>query len=136
MSTMDGKGAAAAAVYFIELYGYVLQTGDLTEWNAMSFPDCQFCQSTAKYVQSVHARGERIVGGDLKAEVLAIHELDSFVGGYPIDLRVTQEPASVYAADGTEDGAMAGATKSGRFHTIFIDGAWQIAEVVGAAEDS
>ena len=136
MSTMDGNGAAAAAVYFIELYGYVLQTGDLTEWNAMSFPDCQFCSSTAQYVRSVHNKGDRIEGGDLKAEVLAIHELEDFVGGYPIDLRVTQEAARVYAADGTVDGSLAGSTKSGRFHTIFIDGAWQIAEVVGAAEDA
>jgi len=136
MSTMDGNGAAAAAVYFIELYGYVLQTGDLTEWNAMSYPDCQFCTSTAEYVRSVHEKRERVEGGDLTAEILAIQDLDGFEGGYPVDLRVTQEPATLYSADGAKDGSLAGSTKSARFHTIFINDAWQIIEVVGAAEDS
>jgi len=136
MSTMDGNGAAAAALYFIELYGYVLQTGDLTEWNAMSFPDCQFCTAIHKSISSVYEGGGHIEGGSLSAEVLAVHELDEFIGGYPIDLRVTQQPSSAYSAVGTETDSTAVSTKSGRFYTVFVNGAWQIAEVSGIEQNS
>ena len=136
MATMDGNGAAAAAVYFIELYGYVLQTGDLTEWNAMSFANCQFCSSIHKSISSVYEGGGHIEGGSLAAEVLAVHKLDEFIGGYPIDLRVTQQPSSAYSADGTETDSTAVSTKSGRFYTIFVNGAWQIADVSGIAQNS
>ena len=136
MSTMDGNGAAAAAVYFIELYGYVLQTGDLTEWNAMSYPDCEFCTSVQTSIPAVYANGGRIEGGDLSAEVLAVQDLDSFIGGYPVDLRVTQQASRVYSADGTVSDSTTVSTKSGRFYTIFVNGAWQIAEVSGIKESS
>ena len=136
MATMDGNGAAAAAVYFIELYGYVLQTGDLTEWNAMSFPQCQFCSSVHRSITSVYEAGGHIEGGSLSAEVIAVHELDGFIGGYPIDLRVTQQSSSAYSADGTVTEATAISTKSGRFYTVFVNGAWQIADVSGIEQSS
>ena len=130
MATMDGNGAAAAAVYFIELYGYVLQTGDLTEWNAMSFPDCQFCQSTAKYVQSVYSAGGSFTGGDITAEVVTVHELDGFIGGYPVDLRTTQAATSRLDAAGAQAGSLDQQTNIARFATVFYKGSWTIATVV------
>ncbi|MBU4335786.1 MAG: hypothetical protein KJ548_04360, partial [Actinobacteria bacterium] len=39
-------GAQAAAVWFVrDLYSYVVETNDLTDWQALSEPDCEFCQS-------------------------------------------------------------------------------------------
>ena len=127
MSPMDGDGAAAAAVYFIELYGYVLQTGDLTEWNAMSFPDCQFCSSTAEYVESVYSAGGSFIGGDITAEVVTVHELDGFIGGYPVDLRITQAAAKRLDAGGTEAGSADGQTDVVRFSTVYYKGTWTVA---------
>ncbi|MHB1490556.1 MAG: DUF6318 family protein [Cellulomonas sp.] len=130
MATMDGNGAAAAAVYFIELYGYVLQTGDLTEWNAMSFPDCQFCESTAQYVQSVYSAGGSFVGGDITAEVVTVHELDGFIGGYPVDLRTTQAATKRLDAAGAQAGSLDQQTNMARFATVYYKGSWTIATVV------
>src|SRR5690554_3704314 len=39
----DVAGAEAAAQYFLQLYPYVYATGDLSEWEAMSDPECVFC---------------------------------------------------------------------------------------------
>jgi uncharacterized protein DUF6318 len=136
MSTMDANGAAAAAVYFIELYGYVLQTGDLTEWNAMSYPDCEFCSSTAEYVESVYSAGGTFTGGDITAEVVTVHELDGFIGGYPVDLRMTQAPAERLDATGAPAGTADEETDVVRFATVYYKGSWTIAaatRLVGAS---
>ena len=136
MSTMDGKGAAAAAAYFIELYGYVLQTGDLTEWNAMSFANCQFCSSTAKYVQSVYSAGGSFVGGDITAEVVTVYELDGFIGGYPVDLRITQAAAKRLDTAGAPAGTTDERTDVVRFATVYFKGSWTVAaatRLVGAS---
>ncbi len=127
MATMDGNGAAAAAVYFIELYGYVLQTGDLTEWNAMSFPQCQFCSSTAQYVRSVYAAGGSFIGGDITAEVVTVHELDGFIGGYPVDLQITQAATEERDAAGGRTSAMDQKSNLMQLATVYFKGSWTIA---------
>lgn len=45
MSTPDEDGAVAAAEYFLRMTTYAAATGDTTELEAMSGPDCQFCES-------------------------------------------------------------------------------------------
>lgn len=131
---MTPTGAAAAATYFIELYGYVLQTGDLTEWDAMSFRTCTFCSTTHEFVASTIRDGGSFVGGTTTAEVLAVHDLAELEGGYPVDLRVTQGPTSRLDATGTQVTRTDGSVASARFHTTFVDGAWRILGVEGESE--
>ena len=50
-------GAIAAAVYFMKLYPYAYATGDLTQWQAMSEPECVFCASVVTNVTNLHAAG-------------------------------------------------------------------------------
>lgn len=45
MSTPDEEGAVAAAEYFLRMTTYAAATGDTAELEAMSSPDCQFCES-------------------------------------------------------------------------------------------
>lgn len=63
LSRVDAATAEALAVYFLELYPYVYATGDLTEWRALSHPDCKFCASTIKNVEEMVAAGEHWEGG-------------------------------------------------------------------------
>jgi hypothetical protein len=58
MSTPDADGAAAAAAYFTQLYAYAYATADLTEWKAMSEPDCQFCTNVINGVTAMVSDGE------------------------------------------------------------------------------
>src|SRR6478609_144939 len=44
MERDDAEGAAAAAEYFLELYPYVMTTGDTTEWDAMAHEECESCR--------------------------------------------------------------------------------------------
>ncbi len=123
---MTPSGAAAAATYFIELYGYVLQTGDLTEWDAMSFPACDYCTDTRDYVASAYAAGETFEGSEISAKVLQIHDLNELVGGYPVDLRVTQGPTTRRDASGTTIESGEAWTEIMRFQTVFYGDSWTV----------
>lgn len=54
MSTPDEDGAVAAAEYFLRMTTYAAATGDTTELEAMSGPDCQFCESFLESVGNLH----------------------------------------------------------------------------------
>jgi hypothetical protein len=129
MARVDGTGAAAAAEYFIELYGYVLQTGDLAEWDAMSVPRCEFCSSIREHVKSAHQQGESFEGGGITATLVSVQGLDDLVGGYPIDLRVIQAPTTRRNASGTALEAIDGSTDLMRFQTVYYNSGWSILDV-------
>ena len=57
MDEFTPQGAAATAEYFLSLYPYVYATGDLGAWQAMSDPDCNFCNTVAEKVTARHAAG-------------------------------------------------------------------------------
>jgi hypothetical protein len=42
------EGAQDVARYFMELYPYVLRTGDVAPWTALSSPDCTTCGAVAE----------------------------------------------------------------------------------------
>ncbi|QWC15830.1 hypothetical protein KKR89_16470 [Cellulomonas dongxiuzhuiae] len=47
----------------MQLYPYVLATGDLAEWDALSATTCEFCSNTRAEVERLQAAGQRSVGG-------------------------------------------------------------------------
>lgn len=51
MDEVSAAGAEAVAVYFLQLYAYVYATNDLTEWRALSHPECIFCASVITNVE-------------------------------------------------------------------------------------
>jgi len=51
MDTVNVSGAVATAKYFLELFPYALNTGDINDWDALSHPDCQFCSGLSAEVK-------------------------------------------------------------------------------------
>ena len=72
--TLDG--AKAVAVYFLLLYPYAYQTGDLAAWNALSHPACAFCSDTAVHVRQQAAGGQHSTGGNVSVAKLDGTEVD------------------------------------------------------------
>lgn len=97
----DVAGAEAAAVYFTELYPYVYSTGDLTEWKAMSHPECIFCNSVIENVEELVAAGELLRGGEI--EILQVESSDPAPGYefFAVDLGIRQQP-TVRVGNGAE----------------------------------
>lgn len=89
MATPSAEGAAAAASYFISLYPYVYVTGDFSEWDALSAPECEFCSNTKSDVQRMFAAGNRTTGAPVEivsSEGIELSDLE----WYSAKLRVRQ----------------------------------------------
>lgn len=98
MDSASTDGAVAFAKYFVSLYPYVYNTGDLTEWKALSHPECAFCASVVGGVEEMHAQGQHNTGAEM--DVITAEALELSPGtSYQIDLEVTQGPSVVLDAD-------------------------------------
>jgi hypothetical protein len=90
MDAVSVEGAIAAVTYFMELYPYAYNTGDVSQLKELSHPDCIFCKSVTDHVQQMHAAGERQVGAATRvvsargSEISPRHQ-------YSVDARVEQE---------------------------------------------
>lgn len=101
MDRTDEVGAAAAATYFLELYPYVMATGDLEEWERVSMTEsCELCTAVMEHVADYETTGNQYVGGAVSVEIIRTYALDTLYGGYPVDVRLVQEGASVISPDG------------------------------------
>lgn len=100
MKRTDAEGAAAAAEYFIELYPYVMATGDTEEFEAMSHRTCGFCAELASQARAIQDEGETFRGGATMVQIITEYKRDEVTGIYPFDSRIVQEAQSITAADG------------------------------------
>lgn len=99
MDEVSVDGAIAAATYFLELYPYVYNTGDLAEWTAMSHPECQFCASVVENVTELAAEGGRHEGSETTISESTGTEIDPgrFFG---VDVVATQSPSVTFDSQG------------------------------------
>jgi hypothetical protein len=101
MEINDLEGAKAAARYFLELYPYAYNTGDLTSWKEMSHPDCIFCASVVDNVEQLFAGGGYEVGGELSFEHVTANEPLEGNELYGVDLDVIQGSSTKHDASGS-----------------------------------
>ena len=130
MDRTDEVGAAAAAEYFLELYPYVLATGDSVDWLAMSSDACGFCSGIGRDAADVRAREVTYAGGAIELLSLKVLKKDEAVGGYPVESIFVQEPETRRDPAGNMLSETEGDSGSIRIDTIRLDGAWQILAVV------
>lgn len=104
MDTDDARGAAAAAEYFIELYPYVMTSGDTSEWEAMAHTMCDSCSVLTEDAKSMTARGDVLVGGQVTATVEDpnYYLRDEQTGIYPLDVQVEQTATTITDKSGAE----------------------------------
>ncbi|WP_066582599.1 DUF6318 family protein [Cellulomonas timonensis] len=95
-ATIDG--AIAAATYFMSLYPYVYNTGDLTEWNALSHPECIFCASVVDGVEEMHNRGNHSVGAEMAVANAVAVELNP---GHSFSVQATLSQGPTTEIDAT-----------------------------------
>ena len=100
MEREDAKGAAAAAEYFIELYPYVMATGDTEEFEAMSHRACGFCDDALEQANQIRIRHEAWSGGEIRTVLLETYARDEVTGVYPLDFEVEQDAARITDGEG------------------------------------
>ncbi|MHA7134216.1 DUF6318 family protein [Oerskovia turbata] len=130
MARTDEVGAAAAAVYFLELYPYVMATGDLAEWDAISFVDrCEFCVKVSSDVEGQKAVGGTYRGGEVSVEVTKTYPIDTLLGAYPVDVRLSQAASTITDASGTEVSATNQTAGALRVEVLHDATSWRLLEV-------
>lgn len=102
MKRNDAEGAAAAAEYFIELYPYVMATGDTEEFEAMSHRACGFCEDALEQAERIADGGYAYSGGDTNLTVITTYARDELTGIYPLDVEISQKSSLISDGDGEE----------------------------------
>lgn len=131
MDRDDAEGAAAAAEYFIELYPYVMATGDAAEFERMSHKACGFCSGTLSDARDIAADGKQYDGGATVATLIQTFERDELTGIFPLDFRVEQASARVVDPSGSQVTTTEAKVGDVRVEMGRLEGEWV---VVGIAD--
>lgn len=131
MDSNDAIGARAAAEYFLSLYGYVFQTGDLTEWDAMCHPESEFCTGVHEDVSGNVSNGYFQADGDVTFSVERVVDPSAEVDSYEVVGRLSQDAFEIRGRDGTLATSGPGEvdTPTSVFVRLSEDGQWLIREI-------
>jgi hypothetical protein len=100
---MDGPGldgAIATATYFLELFPYSLNTGDLTGWTLLSHAECIFCGGLSDEVKRQSRLGQHQEGTVMTIRSATGVELRPGVA-FSVDISYAQGPWAVVDSTGT-----------------------------------
>ena len=65
MDRPDALGAMATAGYFLDLYGYAIESGDTAQLEELSTDDCGFCRKTVAQINATYVAGGWQIGGSI-----------------------------------------------------------------------
>lgn len=102
MDRHDELGAQAAAEYFVELYGYTVQSRDSVDLQALCKPQSAFCSGVIAEAEADLEEGTRVVGGNMALTTGRVDPPTEDVY-YTIWGQIDREPYSVLYADGSRD---------------------------------
>lgn len=129
MKRDDAKGAAAAAEYFIELYPYVMATGDTEEFEAMSHRACDYCKGTLENVAWLLESHGTFEGGLTDAVLAKTYQRDDLTGITPFDFVTSQSEIWIRDGEGNQVDRVASTDFEARVEVGRTGGVWVIVEV-------
>ncbi|UKJ62726.1 hypothetical protein H1Q78_13345 [Cellulosimicrobium cellulans] len=131
MDRDDAEGAAAAAEYYIELYPYVMATGDLTDWNGMAHGDCAACAEVESDATRRAEKGDSFVGGALTAVVPEPEKYfrDEATGIFPLDVDVVEDASTITSPDGDVVHETPASKYTRRIEIGRNSGSWVVVEI-------
>lgn len=127
-------GAVEVGTYFQLLFPYVFATGDLSDWNTLSHPDCLYCAGVTSDVQTMFQSGNHTVGGAFDVTKTSGGEVDPGAW-YTVTVHLVQSPSETVNSQGGVVESFP-ETKSGvvDLAVIWSDGAWRIREATPTAD--
>ncbi|WP_423462806.1 DUF6318 family protein [Promicromonospora sp. MS192] len=135
MERDDAEGAAAAAEYFIELYPYVMATGDVEEFEALSHRACSYCRGTLENSAWLRDTGSTFQGGLTDAKLEKVYQKDQLTGVIPLDFRTSQSEIWIHDKRGREVDHVDETDFDARVEIGRRGGAWVVVEIAPDPED-
>ena len=129
MERGDAEGAAAAAEYFIELYPYVMATGDTEEFEAMSHRACDYCAGTLENAKWLEENSGSFEGGRTDAVLAKTYRRDGLTGVIPFDFATSQDEIWIRDEDGNQTDYVSKTDFEARVEVGRRGEAWLIVEV-------
>ncbi|UJP39473.1 DUF6318 family protein [Cellulomonas palmilytica] len=93
------ESAADVAVYFLRSFPYAASTGDLTAWEQLSGPACQYCEAIRQAIDEIYSAGNRSTGGAIDVGVVETQRRrgsDTFI----VTLTMRQYPSQTLSPTG------------------------------------
>lgn len=134
MEQEDAEGAAAAAEYFIELYDYVMITGDVSEWKAMAHESCGFCAKATGQSETINERSDVFAGGSTTAQLVEAFQRDEATGIFPLDMQVEQAAISIEDSSGATVYSSDAISSLYRVEMGLRQGEWVVVEIAPSPE--
>ncbi|WP_456789692.1 DUF6318 family protein [Cellulomonas sp. P5_C5] len=128
-------GAADVAAYFIELYPYLLATGDQKGWRDLSDSECVFCHDVIDDANVMAAAGHRREGGSVDISDVVGTEIGAG-SSYSVELTMVEAPARLTDRDRAPVDDWSAATTYRTVLVLLHDGeAWSVRAVEPTAVD-
>jgi len=125
----SAEAAGVVAMYFFDLFPYVVATGDLAPWDEITGSPCKYCASIRALADEIADAGNHSVGGQF--EYTDVLTLDHRPNQYAVLLQLVQHPSQTVGPDGTvlEDFPDT-LTASADMLVAWRDGGWKVDSVV------
>lgn len=125
--TETKEGLEAFAKYWFEQLNYAYQTGDMTGFQAITSPNCDYCSKISSSLTTNYSGERWLAGGKITLPVATTSFERAADGNYQVILQVQQTPISYYQAGGSEYRAASGASNTGNvLLATFEDSAWRV----------
>jgi len=111
MSRNDSTGAESAARYFLASYSYLLASGKVKDWDALSESGCVFCASARKTALELAKHHQHVIGGEIRVDSISMSETDPGYS-YLVMTRITQAPLATADSNGDPVGEVGTSTKT------------------------
>lgn len=136
MNRTDEAGAVAAATYFMELYSYVMRSGDVAEWDAISGQTCTFCENTRTDSLAVRTDGGRLTGGDLTIHSAEVATADPAIGAFDVAVRYSFSAGQEITSAGSVVRELEAVTGTALLDVASSQRGWTLIEGRGGSDDA
>lgn len=131
----DIRGAIATAVFFVEQFSVVYETGDLRVWDALSMPECIFCESVRSAVLAEKAIGDYETGGEITIDMDSIVANYYDVDGYwYVTFDYSQNAMALHHSDGSSEPSSDAESGSVSLRMTPVDGLWMVSGAEAVAD--
>lgn len=131
---MDGDDALAAiytAEYFLDLYGYTVETGETQAVLNISLDTCEFCRSLIEATDAIYSKNGWQVGGAFTRGEGAISRDRMHEKEIQVVFDATQESAQVFDASGKRISEYGSNEYDVGVNLTQTEGKWLISSVSG-----
>jgi hypothetical protein len=93
------EGAIAFATYWFSLLSYGYETGELSQFEAVTSPDCEPCTKAKSVINAWHTEGRWLIGGKITTPSVSSEFVRDVDATYQVVVQAQQTPLTYMRQD-------------------------------------